>query len=82
MVVLLVLSMGTTLVSAGYQLQRLDSVDKRLTELEEHGSVTAQITTKDIEWLREAIDENNIAHKEIVIELRSLRQYILENSSD
>ena len=79
-IVALSLSVATTLFSAGYNYRKLEEVrlqqvstQAKIDNLERTGSVAVQVQANDIQWLKEALKENNKSQSAIVEELRSLR---------
>jgi HAMP domain-containing protein len=56
-VLVLVVSLLSSVISLGYNIRRVVEIDNRVCSLESKGSVEAQLSTKDIQWLKESIKE-------------------------
>lgn len=62
----LALSLSTALFGAGYSYRKVEDLIPRVTAMEKEGSIQAQISAKDIQWLK----DNNA---ELLIEVREIR---------
>jgi hypothetical protein len=57
----LIVSILSTLFSIGYNMRRVDEVYEKVTVLEQKGSVTAQLTAKDVQWIMDSLKELGLA---------------------
>lgn len=65
----LAVTLSTALFGAGYNYQKLQSLEPRVEAIEQKGSTQAQLTAKDVEWLK-AKDE------EVLREVREIKRLI------
>jgi hypothetical protein len=47
----LILTLASSIFSIGYTMRRIDELDGRLTVIEQKGSIPAQLTSKDVQWI-------------------------------
>jgi hypothetical protein len=47
----LILTLASSLFSIGYTMRRIDELDGRITIIEKNGSIPAQLTSKDVQWI-------------------------------
>jgi hypothetical protein len=71
-IIVLVVSLSTSLIGAGYQLRTVKETESRIEAIEVKGSAQAQISAKDIEWLKE---QNN----KILQEVQGVRDLLLRH---
>ena len=50
-IIVLISALVSSVVSLGYTIRRIDEMEVRVTNLEQHGSVPAQLTYKDVQWI-------------------------------
>jgi len=50
-IITLIVALGSSLITLGYTIRRIDELAIRVNNLEQRGSVTAQMTSKDVQWI-------------------------------
>ena len=55
----LLLSIVSSIYAVGYTMRRVDEVYLKVESIEQRGSVTAQLTSKDVQWLGDLVKSFN-----------------------
>ena len=76
-IVSLTLSLSTALFGAGYSYRKVEDLIPRVSAIEHQGSTQAQISAKDIQWLK---DQDEKILKEVT-EIRQLVQRHMERDA-
>ena len=66
----IVFTLCTALFGMGYNYREIKAIEPRVTDLEQKGSIQAQISAKDIQWLKER-------DQEILNEVREVKSLII-----
>jgi len=74
-VLLLGASLVTAVVNSVYQAR---GMERRVEALEATGSLDTQLAKNDVQWIKQALEDNKRAHEQIQEELRLLRRELKE----
>jgi hypothetical protein len=68
-----IIAIAGTLTGIGYNYRKVEELRLRVDEMEHEGSLSAQLTAKDVEWIKHSLMEIRATEHERIAAIQSLK---------